>query len=115
MTKRLNMGTPMRARYKGKKPPFSNGFLFPGWENDMATVVKQLPAAKPRQNGTTKYDKWLDGQVWKFTKKDQEQLNLKTLRSGLYRVGRAKGLQVIFREEDGNIFVQALPRPQAGD
>ena len=81
----------------------------------MPTVVSTLPAASMRQNGKTKYDKYLDGQVWKFTPKDLKELNIKTLRSGLYRVGRLKNLQVVFRQEDGNWFVQALPRPESGE
>ena len=78
----------------------------------MPQTVKELPAAKGRTRGATKYDQYLDGQVWKFTPKDLKNLNAKTLQSGLYRVARLKNLQVIFRKEDDNIFVQAMPRPE---
>jgi hypothetical protein len=107
--------TGIESEQRQRKPAVYNGFLFPDWSSVMPTVVKDLPAQSLRQVGTTKYDKWLDGQVWKFTPKDLEKMNIKTLRSGLYRVGRLKNMQVIFRREGDNWFIQAMPRPSAGD
>lgn len=81
----------------------------------MPTTVKELPPASSRTPGATKYDAYLDGQVWKFTPKDLTKLNIKTLRSGIYRVARLKNLQAIFRREGDNWFVQCLPRPEKQD
>jgi hypothetical protein len=76
----------------------------------MPKVVKEMPEVSRMSAGESKYDKYMDGQVWQFTPKELPTKKLSSLRATLYRIAKAKHLTVTVRMKEGNTFVQALPK-----
>lgn len=78
----------------------------------MAKVVKTMPAVTRQSAGESKYDKYLDGQVWCFTPKELPTPKLSSLRATLYRIAKARNLSVTVRLSKGNTYVQAVQKAE---
>ena len=56
----------------------------------MPKVVKTMPEVSRMSAGESKYDKYLDGQVWMFGPKELPTKKLSSLRATLYRIAKSR-------------------------
>lgn len=81
----------------------------------MAEVLRVMPrhgnAGKRR---TSKYERYLDGQIWKISPEDMNGTALHTVRFGLMKLAQTRRLRVkTVTTADGCLVVQATPKGES--
>lgn len=77
----------------------------------MAEVVDKMPKAsgggcRPKYA----WDTWLDGQAWKLTAGEDFEIPLRSFQAAANKAARNRGLEVITRQHDGCLYIQALKK-----
>lgn len=73
----------------------------------MAEVVDEMP-----KNGRhrSKYERFLDGQVWRINAAEDFGMSTATVRTGVRTLAYRRGIRVITSTDDaGNLYVRAFP------
>ena len=76
----------------------------------MAEQLEEFPFNR-RDRGDTRWDEYLDGNVWKLSLEETEMTTVATLRSSMNHAAHSKGLELrTTKVDDDHLVVQTYTR-----
>lgn len=79
----------------------------------MAEIVDELPPKRRRRARGSKWDRYLDGQVWRLVPGEDFDSTPASVGARLRQRASAVNLSLAVRFHDGCVYVQAAPRGEA--
>lgn len=83
----------------------------------MAIVLAEFPRLAFAPKGTSKYDKWLDGQVWQLTRDVDFSVTTNNIRNMLIATAKKRGMRArthVNRSHPDVLIVQAIKKVEQG-